>query len=358
MDEIQIYPAFNARYYSPYLEGLRAMAGQSKLRFTARSFPAFGTDCLAIRIGRPERNIYIHSNDMPELDPRGLAWCDVFGKVNLDPSLIPAEAAAKVLAIGPMFAMRVWGPGGAEVRALANFARSRHAIPSFQQHLANYRGQYRSRFAEGAYRPTSPQPGYVFFNAALWEREPEANALRARFIDAARSVSGVTFEGGLSPRNSARGAKEFRAPAFEHYICRRYSAREYLEKTRQSVVVLNNPAYRDCHSWRLAEYLALGKAIISTPIVRALPAPLVHGTHIHYVDGSADALRHAIATLCADHEYRHVLEENARAYYEAYLAPSSVVRRVLHHAGMDLGPAKAPRPGRTAGPPVAAVWLR
>jgi glycosyltransferase involved in cell wall biosynthesis len=143
-------------------------------------------------------------------------------------------------------------------------------------------------------------------------------------------MKGIRFEGGLSPRRSARGDRNFRATGYEPHLSRRFTPLEYLEKTRASAVVLNNPAYEGCHSWRLAESLALGKAIISTPIVRELPAPLVHGTHLHCVDGSVESFRSAIGMICGDADYRARLETRARAYYEEYLAPTAVVRRILH----------------------------
>jgi glycosyltransferase involved in cell wall biosynthesis len=85
------------------------------------------------------------------------------------------------------------------------------------------------------------------------------------------------------------------------------------------------------HTFKLAEFLALGKAIISTPISRELPEPLCHGEHVHYVDGSVDALREAITKIAGDREYRTHLEQNAHDYYIRHLRPKIVVERLLDH---------------------------
>ena len=336
VDKVEIYPAFNARYYSLYIQGLISLLGSSRLEYTTRDFPPFGADCLAFRVkGDVERKIYLHSNDMPELDEEGLRWCDLFGKVNLDPELVPETMRSKVLALGPTMAVRVWNRYGSYLMAFRNLLRSRRILgDSWRQHIANYRGQYSSRFPEDAYRPAAPRPNYVFYNAALWEREPKANAVRAGFVKACRAMADVRFEGGLTPRQSVNGTGRFSAPEYEDFLCKRYSSREYLERTRLSMVTMNNPAYRDCHSWRLAEYLAMGKAIISLPIVRALPSSLDHGVHIHYVDGSVDDFRSALRKIIGDAEYRRTLERNAREYYETYLAPTSVLERILRKAGI------------------------
>lgn len=331
----EIYPAFEARYYSLYIQGLISHLGSSRLTYTTRGFPRFGSDCLAVRLrnDEEERKIYIHSNDMPELNEEGLAWCDLFGKVNLDRELVPGPAWEKVLGLGPTMGVRVWGPIRSHAMALMNLWRCRSVIGDhWREHIASYRGQYASRFPEEIYRPGTARPDYIFYNAALWEREPEANSTRARFVEACRSVDGAHFEGGLTPRQSARGIRNYSAPEFAPFLGRRYSPREYLERTRVSAVAMNNPAYRDCHSWRLAECLALGKAILSLPIVRALPAPLEHGVHIHYVEDSVASFRSGIERILGDENYRKKLETNARAYYETYLSPRSVMARIFHES--------------------------
>lgn len=340
---VTVYPAFNARYYSPYIEGLRRVLGSSALSFSSRGFPRFDQDCLAFRYrqGDAERRIYIHSNDMPELSEAALQWCDVFGKVNLDLTLVPEADSEKVFPIGPMFAIQVWGAVQAEAMGIYTFSMVRDAGISFRDHIGNYRGQYRYRFPESQYRPVESDPGYIFYNAALWEREPQANEVRARFVEAARSARGIRFEGGLSPRLSARGSHDFVGPEYEKYLSPRFTSRQNLKKTQASVVAFNNPAYRDCHSWRLGEYLALGKAIITTPIVREVPAPLVHGSHVHYVDGSVEGVREAVEHISSDTEYRQHLERGARSYYDAHLSPQQTVTRALQHAGVPLPETRA-----------------
>lgn len=334
---VHIYPAFNARYYSPYIEGLRRLFGRSSLRYTVEGFPSFGPGCLAFRIvNSNETRIYLHSDDMPELDAEGLEWSDVFGKVNLDPDLVPGEHQLKVFPLGPMFPVRVWDKLAAETRGLVNYFLSRGRSDPIRKHIANYRGQYRTRFPEADYDPSDSDPDYLFFNAAVWERESVANEVRARFVEAALRIDDVRFEGGLTPRDTFKSDRDYDGSEYAPYLSKRYSPWENLEKTKRSVVAFNNPAYRDCHTWRLAEAMALGKATISTPIIRALPAPLDHGIHVHYVDGSVDSIEAAIRRIRADDVYRMNLQSNARTYYETYLSPESVMRRVLGHAGVAL----------------------
>jgi glycosyltransferase involved in cell wall biosynthesis len=93
--------------------------------------------------------------------------------------------------------------------------------------------------------------------------------------------------------------------------------------------VFNSPAVHACLGWKLGEFLALGKAILSLPLSRAMPSPFVHGEHVHYVADEEPAMRDAIERLLRDHPYRARLEIGARRYYLEYLSPERAIQRLL-----------------------------
>src|SRR5207248_8247403 len=133
------------------------------------------------------------------------------------------------------------------------------------------------------------------------------NPPRARFIELCRRRDDIHFEGGFAPR------RRNDMPELEGlYSTRRYPIDEYIARTARSVVVFNTPAVHDCLGWKLGEFLALGKAIITLPLTRQLPSPLEHGTHVHVVDGSPASIESAVDRLLSDTEYRERLERNAR----------------------------------------------
>ena len=86
-------------------------------------------------------------------------------------------------------------------------------------------------------------------------------------------------------------------------------------------MVFNTPAFWNCHGWKLAEYLALGKAIVSTDLSNDLPAPLVNGENIHITDNSQEAIGKSILFIMNNIEYRDKLGNNARRYWEKYGTP-------------------------------------
>ena len=86
-----------------------------------------------------------------------------------------------------------------------------------------------------------------------------------------------------------------------------------------------------CHGWKLGEYLALGKAIISTPILNELPEKLEHGKNIYYVNGDLKEIEEAINRLLNDKNLREHLERGAYSYYKRNVAPLSVITKLIDY---------------------------
>jgi len=102
----------------------------------------------------------------------------------------------------------------------------------------------------------------------------------------------------------------------------------YLQKTKRSAFVFNTPSVHGCHGWKLGEYLAMGKAILSTPLSNQLPEDLTHGLDVHLVSDMAD-LGSAVDLLLSDVSYRRRLECGASEYYLKHCAPARVIEHVL-----------------------------
>jgi glycosyltransferase involved in cell wall biosynthesis len=103
-----------------------------------------------------------------------------------------------------------------------------------------------------------------------------------------------------------------------------------MKNIRRSAFVFNTPAVWNCHGWKLGEYFALGKAIISTPLSNDMPVPLIHGENIHFVKTSDD-IQKAIEMISESKEYRLKLEEGAYKYWQKYLTPKSVIQRIVNY---------------------------
>lgn len=328
MTRIRVHPSFDAYYCGFYLSGLQQALPGASFQFTLTGFPQIPKHrCLLVVVEHngQSRRIVIDPTDGPDIRPIELGWCDLYGKANLRASDRRQADGHKIVPIGPNFGMKIWGP----LQSAAIFSRTLLAgMPSaeLKEHLANFRRQYKYRCAEARYsQPSTSEDDYVFHLSSLWHHNPAINENRAAFIDACRRSPGLQFEGGFAPFMD--GKRD--VAGFEDKFCpRRYTMQEWLDGTSRSCLVFNTPAVLDCHGWKLAEYLALGKAIISTDLTREMPAPLVHGEHIHITTPDVEHLTRAIARIREDRDYRHRLETNARRYYDTYLSPKAVATRL------------------------------
>lgn len=333
MKNIQIYPVYDIFYYSFYIAGLQSLFSDFYSSRSVANFPQirpnlYAHNYFAAVAGRaPEIKIYIDASDPSSVISEALEWCDIYAKINVDWSNVPHSARHKVLPIGPSFGVRVWGLSETLFRAVSGYIKHKHLISNQREYLAGYWRQWRYRLPESRFAPSQSDSNYIFFAGSLWKQEAKTNIYRANFVKASISLKNIKFEGGFAPRtrNDIDGFEELtmskRVPFFE-----------YLEKIKASALVFNTPAVAGCHGWKLGEFLALGKAIISTPLTRALPSPLEHGVHLHYVDGSVEQIRAAIENITVDSNYRNMLEKNARDYYVTYLQPSRVIDRIFNNA--------------------------
>ena len=326
-EPVRIDPRFAPEHAAYYLDGLMEHTGVRQLPWSREGFPARYSDnkplAMTLRRDGSERNIYIAADDMPDLDEAALDWADVYGKVNLVRDLVPSKHAHKVVAIGPSHAVRIWGVAEA-LRVARRTSRAGGRLVAPRQHYRRFWLQATRRVDASYYEPAPAEDDYVFYNSWLWAKHDEANPPRAEFMRACRALAPtVRFEGGFIRR------RRDDVPGYDDVIAdRRYDLREYLANIKRSTVVFNNPAAHHCLGWKLAEFLRLGKAIVSLPLSRELPAPLVHGEHLHVVEPTAEAIQDAVRTIVADRDYRHHLERAARSYYLEHLTPVRVIERL------------------------------
>jgi len=318
MKAVTIFPYFEALIHSFCIQGLRSSFGTKSITYSTDGFPRFGSSGFLKFIvhGETDRRIFIDHWDFPELDEPGLAWCNVYAKINIDPNLVPENYAPKIIPTGPIFPVRLYRLIPTLYHALetsclsAKSSRDYFDYNRIRGHFANWYGQFKYAPPQHAYEPGVSTKNYIFFPSSLWKNAIETNVSRALFIEACRSITGIRFEGGFTPRSE----KDVRG--YEHLTMdKRYTHTEFIQKTKASAVVFITPAVARCLSWRLGEYLALGKAIVATPIERLLPAPLIHGKHIHYVEASLESIKNAVQLICQDDAYRRKLEQGAREYY-------------------------------------------
>ena len=349
--QILVDPRSNYAYSSYYILGLQHIYGKSAIQYTYAPFKTLGdmgNDMrFIIQEGDKQKKVFLHLNDSYVLQVDDYAWCDVYGCVNANYAKYPGDTYPKLRSLVPSFGIRVedrltavMRHGAEQLIPILSIILNRSRWNKYTgrmeskalRNLRNYFGlryrTWKNREPLSSYVCDIPsEDNYIFFLSTLWysdewnKNDETVNLRRAHFIRACKSIEGVTFEGGLLGDASSSNEKfaDVLATHEEPFG-------QWIEKTKRSALVFNTPAFWDCHGWKLGEYLALGKCIVSTKLSNDLPYPLEHGKNIHFVEDTEESMREAISYILAHPEYRHKLEKGAREYWEKYGTPEASLK--------------------------------
>jgi hypothetical protein len=174
--------------------------------------------------------------------------------------------------------------------------------------------------------PIKSRNDYIYFISSLWTHKncvETTNKLRYQFIKKSKLLKNIVFEGGFKASETNPEYEKYKDVVFY----KKHSIVDYIKKTKESIVVFNTPAVHNCHGWKLGEFFAMGKAIISTPLSHYLPN-IVHGVNIHIVENKSD-IENAILKICKDVDYKKKLECNSKAYYDKYASPTQVIDTIF-----------------------------
>ena len=267
-------------------------------------------------------------------------WCDVYCKVNTNWKITPIEVYPKIVPVGPTMGIHYFSNASAikyyfsSMRQYVRFSDRINYVVLRDYARSYYRERKRARL--DSYKPnTVEDDNYLFFLSTLWynadwnDNDNNLNTPRYNIIKTLKSFDWLNFEGGFIPHQKRSNRRGYVSSTEKYkdaiYCGDRLSIFKYIDKIQHSFAVINTPAVAHCFGWKLAEYLAMGKAIISLPLVNDLPYPLEHGENIHFIDGSTNSLESALQKLSTDKEYRFKLSKGARAYWERYCAPVKVI---------------------------------
>lgn len=346
--KIIIDPRLQYAYASYYLLGIETVFGKKSIRYSAEPFEGLDNKYInAYRYGFAfviknwgnDYKVFIDSEDVASIFNEGYEWCDIYGKVN--PTFEHTQKYIKLLAIGPSFGITLHSIPITIIKCLKHYFQSiGYTNVPLKKYLQDYLYSNIRRRPINVYEKlVKVHPNYIFHSSTLWYNkfaETDTNYWRGEFLRACQQLR-IKIEGGLFYIEGKDVLLEM--PDYPKYkeiykdfiYDKRLSMDEYIKKTKESVLVFNTPSVCGCHGWKLAEYLCMGKAIISTKLSREMPEPMVHGENIHFVHTKKELLE-AIMLINSKEEYRRHLEKGARRYYEQWLKPDVVIDRLLEHA--------------------------
>ena len=343
--KVIIDPRSNYPYGTFYLYGLEQIAGSKNIIYDLKRFRDLGTPAdlrFIIQEGERVTKYYIHMNDSYHIIEPDYEWCDVYGCVNANFTLCPKEKYPKLVSLAPSFGIRyetnflkaaintmvtlssVWK--SVLQKSELNKATQKNECNkkrNIKHYFTRRYKAWKNRLPLSAYdNEIKSEDNYIFFLSTLWysdewnQNDKTVNLRRAHYVRVCKSIPSITFEGGLL--GDAFSSNQLFADV---YTDKRETFANWLEKTKRSAFVFNTPAFWNCHGWKLGEFLALGKCIISTSLSNNLPYPLEHGVNIHFVEENEQSIREAVEYILAHPDYRHKLELGARDYWEKWGTP-------------------------------------
>lgn len=342
MTKVYVHPSVDIYYSGFYLLGLEQVFGKENIIYSAKPFDftpptpfeIFEVYLLFI-IDRDgvQTKYALDLYDMHNIKQNIYEWCDIYGQINVRYREFPAAIYPKVVPLCPSFGVCYWSLFETPYRVISDLTMLHyHVQPNCLRPIKRAIKQLR-RLPYDCYlysKEGDVRDNYVFMLSTLWHNSEvagigkEVNEARVNFMNACRGIPNLQFEGGLVPTKRSKSV----AHTFQNYLTSGQPLLQWLKKTKESMCVFNTPAYWNCHGWKLGEYLALGKCIISTPLSNDLPAPLVHGQHIHFVENTPSAMREALLYIVQHPTYRKQLERGAKAYWEQYGTPMASMRRL------------------------------
>ncbi len=340
MENIKVFidPTVRIKYSSFYILGLYDVFGKKNVRFSRKYFKklerksdpySYDQYMAFVVINKEQLKKYvIDFADRTTVKERAYNWCDKYAKVNFSDQLTERSYHEKIISIPPGFGINIWEESEMIYRCFSNLIKCRFKpLVSLKAHLLDYYLQG-NRPALEDYTSEITDKGnipYVFMIGTLWTHDncmTGTNLHRKIFVETCNSLN-VNFEGGFFSNTEHPQYEEFKDLTFTE----RYTTWDYVEKTKKSFFVFNTPAVHDCHGWKLGEYLAMGKAIISTPLSNELPADMLHGENIHLVSNKLE-MKEAVSLLLSDNGYRTKLETGAKEYYLEYCNPKKVIENL------------------------------
>lgn len=179
-------------------------------------------------------------------------------------------------------------------------------------------------FMTRVYDP-SGEPGedpQAFLDGNAGREREQINEMRAGCVRALREAFGPSFSGGLAP--TAYGTARYPDCVTEAAALPRT---QYVRAAKRADVGIATMGLHESNQWKLAEYVAASRAIVSERLRYEVPGFTPPENYLEF-DTPEECVERT-AELLGDPERRlAMMQANAR-HYEAYVRPDSAVRRTL-----------------------------
>lgn len=193
-------------------------------------------------------------------------------------------------------------------------------------------GKPRSYFTEDKIhdiKPANASKPVVLFLARLWkgDRNMDINNMRINIIKTLKQKYADNFIGGLQDSPLVREmCPDLRVPRI--YTCRN----KYLKRMHKADICIASTGLHKSIGWKMGEYVAAGKAIVSEKLYYAVPGDFEAGkNYLEY--NTVDECVAAVDRLMTEPDLLNRLSDNNLLYYNEYLKPDKLVLNALQTTG-------------------------
>jgi len=174
--------------------------------------------------------------------------------------------------------------------------------------------------------------GYVLFQCRLWDPDTtlaenradtvKINESRCALIIELKHELGDRFKGGIQPTDYARKVCPELITEFPS------KRRSYLKLVQQASIVINSKGLLNSNGWKLGEYIALNKVIVSEAIETRLRGNFLKSEAYLKCNKNEDFIR-KIKLLLIDKERLKKVENSTQQYYSNYLRADALMSSII-----------------------------
>lgn len=199
--------------------------------------------------------------------------------------------------------------------------------------LTNYRIKVQG-YEAGHFR--APKERQVFFRCSAWDTKQwkHLDDIRYEIMKLVIKNPKANFVGGFRPahRSSSDYSDMIHNVDMNH--------QQYIDAIGDSDIVIGTIGLFDALAWKIPEYMASGRTIMSERIVNQTPAPVRHGEEMFFFRSDLSDFETKLEQLLDDQALRRHLADGAWNYYQQWICPESMVRRLLGETTGMIDPAK------------------
>ena len=342
-------------HVSQLYTGFSLLSAERKIRLTQKLSTLFSAEIETMKNLRPSdlnglfvlldgrKTIYYDTSDSAHVRMDALEICDVYFKRSYASALIPKEYHSKVHPLGLNYEIYV---GKANFQEISRFLLRKAALDNFPKELVKRCAELASlsflpTVSHMCAPPILTQEPRVLFMARAWDPEGESAALtarekaeravinttRARCIQLLRKELGSRFYGGFAQTKYA--VQAYKGLILENPISA--GKKNYLSLLQDYPICISTTGLHGSIGWKLAEYVAFSKAIVSEKLRRTVPCDFEPNQNYLEFDTAEECVQQTIK-LIEDKVSRQSMMENNWQYYNNFLAPDKLVWRTLEIA--------------------------